>query len=148
MAQPAGCRLPGRSLFRALFVLAAGDSFLGGLWAVVRPGDLFAFLQTPAPREVILWQVLGGLALVHGVVLLILVRQPEAYAPLVLVPLLGRLLEAGIWLWLLHLDRLRLPAGPLRLLLGHAAFWPPVFAGFLLAWGWCRPGERGASAPR
>ena len=133
MSAPAG-RLPGRLLYRVLFVLAALDSFAWGCWAVLRPADLFAWLQTSMPRDVVLWQLLGLLTIIQGAFLVAVAARPESLGPLVLVPLVGRLLAAGTWLWLLGTDRVHLPAATLLVLLIHDGLWVPLFAWFFFAW--------------
>jgi hypothetical protein len=127
-------RLPGRPLFRILLTLAALDSFAWGGWAVLRPADLFAWLHTTPPADVVLWQLLGLLTIMQSCCLLAVVARPEGLGTLVLVPLVGRLLAAGTWLWLLGADRVHLPATALHALALHDGLWVPLFAGFFLAW--------------
>jgi hypothetical protein len=122
------------ALARILLLLAAADSLAAGAWAVLRPDALFALLETPAPQDaVFLWRVLGVLLFCQGLCLVPAARDPDGCGGLVIVPLSGRLLLCGVWLWLLGTSRLHLPAAPLGGLLLHDAAWPPVFLGFLWA---------------
>ena len=131
-------------LSRPLLGAAALDSLLFGLWAALRPADLFRLLGVPLPDDAyalwqvhvgvlsreamssprvhdafLLWQLLGLLTLVHCVLLLAAALRPAALGGLALAPLLGRALQAGLWLWLLGTDRVRLPVAPLAVLLAH-----------------------------
>jgi hypothetical protein len=140
MGPSRGPLLPGRSLYRLLFLLAALDRLGWGLWAVLRPGDMFGLLHIPLPEgpphdQLLLWKVLGVLALAHAAFLVILVGWPEAGGPAVLVPLLGFALGTGLWLWVAGTDRLTLPSRvPPLLLAAHDAVWLPGCAWFLVAW--------------
>jgi hypothetical protein len=121
-------------LARALLLAAAADSFVAGAWAVLRPQALFALLGTPpSPDALSLWRLLGVLLVGQGLCLLQAAWRPADYGGLVLVPLSGRLLQCGVWLWLLGTPRLSLPPDPLRGLLLHDAIWLPLFLVFLLA---------------
>lgn len=137
---PVAPPLPGRRVYRLLFLLAALDQLGWGLWALLRPGDVLAFLRLPPlpvalpPDRLLLCKLLGGLALAHVAFLGILVGRPERYGPYALVPLLGRALGAGLWLWAFGSARLNLPAALPLLLAAHDAVWLPVFAAFLIAW--------------
>jgi hypothetical protein len=132
-------------LARILLLAAAADSLAAGAWAALRPGALFALLQ-PAPPEppfvasgdaLFLWQVLGLLLVCQSSCLIAAAWRPADCGGLVIVPLSGRLLLCGVWLWLLGTSRVRLPPEPLRGLLLHDAAWLPVFLGFL----WVRRGK-------
>jgi hypothetical protein len=122
------------SLARILLLLAAADSLAAGAWAVLRPGALFALLQTSPPAggdALFLERILGLLLLGQALCLLAAAWRPADCGGLVLVPLAGRLLLCGVWLWLLGTSRVYLPPTPLRGLLLHDAAWVPVFLGFL-----------------
>src|SRR5437660_1664391 len=121
MKTAAAWRLPARPVFLILLLLAALDSLAVGLWASLRPGDLFDLLRMEPPRDAILWECLGAVAVAHAVFLGMLVVWPEALGPLVLVPLIGRALSLGAWLFLLGTDRVSLPPTPLGLLAAHDA---------------------------
>jgi hypothetical protein len=119
-------------LARSLLLVAAADSFAAGAWAVLRPEALFALLGTPASADALsLWRLLGVLLVGQGLCLIPAAWRPADCGGLVLVPLSGRLLLCGAWLWLLGTPRVSLPPAPLRLLLLHDAAWLPVFLGFL-----------------
>ncbi len=155
MAVPAGPRLS-----RPLLLVAALDSLLLGLWAVARPADLFRLLGVALPENPVslwsvnlgvlsrqamfapgvhdaylLWQLLGVLTLGHCALLLWAAARPGERAGLALVPLLGRSLQAGLWLWLLGTDRVRLPAGPLTFLLAQDLLIVALLAGLLFLAG-------------
>jgi hypothetical protein len=117
----------------ALLVLAAIDSLVMGAWACWRPQDLFAFLQTTgSPDALLLCRALGAIWIFQGVCLFFAVVRPAENGLVVLLPLSGRMLLCGVWLWLLGTDRVTLPADRLRMLLLHDAIWVPIFGGFLL----------------
>jgi hypothetical protein len=143
---------PAPRLARPLLVAAAADSLLFGLWAVLRPADLFRLLDVPLPADAyylwqvhlgvlsrqamssprvsdafLLWQLLGVLLLVPFLFLLLAALR----GGLVLAPLLGRALLAGLWLWLLATDRVSLPRPPLAGLLAHDVLTLAALAGFL-----------------
>jgi hypothetical protein len=144
MEQPAGPARPGLLPGRALLLLAAIDALAAGVWAVWWPAGLFALLQTaPAHDSLLCWRGLGALTLGHVPCLALGAARPAVSSGLVLVPLFGRALEAGVWLWLLGSASLPLPGRPLGLLLAHDLFWLAVLAGVLFAWR----GERRASNP-
>jgi hypothetical protein len=120
-----------------LLVLAAIDSFVTGVWATLRPAELFAFLQaSETPDAVLLCRALGALWIFQGVCLLIAAVRPAEQGLLVLLPLSGRALLCGVWLWLMGTDRVKLPIDRLELLLVHDAVWLPVFGGFLVVRRW------------
>jgi hypothetical protein len=121
-----------RSLWasRAVLGLAALDSVASGGWALLHPEDVFAWLQIPAPKDAFLLPVLGGLLVAQGLCLVAALLRPAAWAGFVWVPLLGRLLLAGFWLWLLGSGRVPTPTA--LLLLAHEALWLPGFAIFLM----------------
>lgn len=132
-------RLPARPLFLFLLLLTALDSAALGLWAVVRPDDLFAWLELTPPRDVVLWRALGTLAVAHALILCMLVVWPEGFGPLVLVPLIGRALSLGGWLFLLGTDRVRPATTPLGVLAVNDAVALAVLVAFLVAWYRARP---------
>lgn len=132
-------RLPARTVLLTLLLLVALDSLAMGAWAVMRPDDLFGILGMAPPRDAVLWRCLGAVGVAHAVFLGMLVVWPEAFGPLVLVPLIGRCLSLGGWLFLLGTDRVRLPATPLGLLAAHDAAWLGVLVAFLIVWYRARP---------
>jgi hypothetical protein len=123
-------------LLRVALLLAGLDSLAAGAWAALRPADVFASFQLPpSPDSLLLARALGGLLVFQAGCLLLAARRPADCGGLVLLPLAGRLLQCGVWLWLLGTDRVSLPPAPLRLLLLHDAVWLPLFLAFL----WARP---------
>jgi hypothetical protein len=111
-------------LLRAGLALAALDALASGLWLALRPGDLLHLLQaTDSPDARLLARGLGVVTLSYLAFLLPVVVQPGADRGLLAAPLLGRAVQAGLWLWLLATPRLTLPAGPLALLFAHDAVW-------------------------
>jgi hypothetical protein len=68
-------------------------------------------------------RLLGLLLLAHVPCLALADRPP--YRGLVWLPLVGRALLAGVWLWLLAADRVPADRADLLGLLAHDAVWPP-----------------------
>jgi hypothetical protein len=132
--------LPAQLLLRIVLGLAAVDSAVVGLWALLRPEDVFRWVQLPevsggVPGDRLsLWSLLGVIALVYSLFLGILIWQPARTGPLALAPLLGRLIGCGFWLFVLGSDRVELADGPCLLLAAHDAFWALMMAGFLMVW--------------
>jgi hypothetical protein len=124
---------PPTRLLRVLLLLGALDGLVAAAWSLARPDDLFTLLRLPPPADAFLWQVLAALALGPALCLVLAAARPAAYGGLVLVPLLSRVLQAGLWLWLLGADRVAVPARPLLLLLAHEVVWLPLFVVFLYA---------------
>jgi hypothetical protein len=125
---------PGRAA-RALLLLAALDSIAYGTWAVVLPAGLFGLLGTTPPADaLLLWRLLGAVLVGQAWCLLAAARKAVDVG-LVLVPLAGRALLGGVWLWLLFTDRIALPPAPLWALFAHDAAWSMVV---LIAAGLCR----------
>ncbi len=121
-----------RSLWasRAVLGLAALDSLASGGWALLDPKNVFAWLLIPVPQDAFLLPVLGVLLIAQGLCLFAALIRPTAWAGFVWVPLLGRMLLAGLWLWLLGSGRVPRPTA--LLLLAHEALWLPGFAIFLM----------------
>jgi hypothetical protein len=116
-----------------LLLLAALDSLATGGVALLRPGDLFFWLQLPATTDrMLLCRVLGALMLTHVPCLTPAALRPVSWSGLIYVPLLGRALLAAIWLWLLNADRVHPSRPALSWLLVHDAVWLPIFAAFLV----------------
>jgi len=115
-----------------LLWFSAGDALVAGAWLLVRPVDLFIFLGVATPTDAILWRLLGLLNLGHGVCLILAVYRPGAFGGLVLAPLVGRLLEIGVWLWVLHSEPLAASPTALGWLIAHDAFLLPMWLGFLI----------------
>jgi hypothetical protein len=143
-------------LARPLLLAAALDSLLFGLWAVLRPAGLLGLLGVRLPDDAfslwqvhvgvlsreamssprvrdafLLWQLLGLLLLVHFVFLLLASLRPSSLGGLALAALLGRALQAGLWLWLLGTDRVHRPVTPLAALLAHDVLVAAALAGAL-----------------
>ncbi len=151
---------PAPRLSRPLLLAAALDSLLFGLWAVLRPTDLFRLLDVSLPADAyylwqvhvgvlsrdamssprvsdafLLWQLVGLLLVVHVAFLLPAALRPAKLGGLAVAPLLGRALQAGAWLWLLGADRSHLPVTPLAALLAHDVLVTAVLAGCLFLSG-------------
>ncbi len=120
---------------RLLLLPAAVDSLVSGAWAILRPDDLFTWLHlSPTKDGLLLCRALGALTVCHVPCLIVAFLRPSTWSGVVVAPLLGRALLAGVWLWLLTADRVRPAVSTLRLLLLHDAVWLPVFITFLFAW--------------
>lgn len=139
MAQPTVPPLVSRTLARVLFLLAAGDALVSGVLAVLRPGDLFAFVHAgpgePSKDFLLLVPLLGLLALAQAGVCLVIAWRPREFGSLVLLPLTAHWLGMSVWLWYLAAGT---PQGPwMTSVVGlavHDAVWVPAFAWFLLVW--------------
>jgi hypothetical protein len=121
--------LRSRSLWaaRATLGLAALDSAASGGWALLWPDQVFQFLNLRPPGDAFLLSGLGALLVLHAVCLLAAAFRPAEWGGLVWVPLLGRLLNMGVWLWLLGSERVAVAVQPALLLLAHEALWLPGF---------------------
>jgi hypothetical protein len=132
--------MPGLWLSRVLFGLLTADALAQAGVACFGAGQLLEWLQVPElpagtpPDRLLLVRLLGALALVHGGVSVILLVAPQRAGSVAVVPLLGRLLGVGTWLFLLGTDRLVLPRAGLWILLARDAVWVPPLAWFLIAW--------------
>jgi hypothetical protein len=122
-----------RGLARLFLLLAAVDSVLLGGWAVLRPDGLFTLLGLPRPRDLVVWRALGLLILTHGPFLVLAALRPVRCRGLLLVPLTGRALLAGVWCWGLASDRVPVHGPVLVGLLVHDLVWLPGFLAALLA---------------
>jgi hypothetical protein len=132
---------PAARLLQLLLLVAALDSLGAGAWAALDPDALFRQLQVPPTRDSRLFcRVLGALTFTHAPCLVLGALRPRQWGGLVVVPLIGRALLAGVWLWLLHSDRVRPSPEVLRWLLIHDAGWLPFFVVFLA--GARRPATR------
>ena len=116
-----------RSLWaaRAALAMAALDSVDSGGWALLWPAQVFEFLNLKPPGDAFLLSALGALLVLHGFCLVAAAARPAEWGGLVWVPLLGRLLNMGVWLWLLGAGRIA--QQPALLLLAHEALWLPGF---------------------
>jgi hypothetical protein len=81
----------------------------------------------------LLWRALGAALLFQGLCLFAAAVRPVPFRSVLYVPLFGRGLLVGLWLWLLASDRLVLPRGPLLVMLAHDALWLPGLIACLLA---------------
>lgn len=129
-----------RLVVRIMLSLAALDSVAIGLWAFLRPGDVFSWLRLPVvswerPQDRLqLGAGLGLLGLAYALYLVILIWRPDRHGPLAIVPFFGRLIGVGMWLFVLASDRVEIASGPALLLAAHDGFWALVLAGFLTWW--------------
>jgi hypothetical protein len=129
-------------LWMGLLVVCALDTAVTGVWAVLRPGDLFALLQQPPDDDgFLLCRALGLLYVTQALFVILAAFRPRC-AGLALAPLLGRLLACGVWLWLMGSGRMPSAVAALLALLANDALWPPLLAAFLWA---RRPVTRGAA---
>jgi hypothetical protein len=118
--------------WRTFLYFAAVDAVAAGGWLAARPGDLLALLHlAPHSDALLLGHVLGVLWLGHALALIRAAARPADHGGLVLLPLLGRLLALGLWLWLLGTERVQVPRLPLFALIAHDAVWLPGFVAVL-----------------
>jgi hypothetical protein len=114
-----------RSTRAHLFALLAGfDGLVGGLWACLRPGDLFSFLKIEASDDALyFWQMLGLLALGQVACLVSAVAWPAWFRGLLMAPILGRAIQGGLWLGLLGTPRITVSTRPAAFLCTRDVFW-------------------------
>jgi hypothetical protein len=123
---------PGARLLPSLLLLAAFDSLVAGTWAMLAPDAFFAWLQLPPTHDGrLVCRVLAALILTHAPCLVLAALRPLRWVGLVVVPLVGRALLAGVWLWLLNSDRTHPAPSVLRWLLVHDAVWLPLLVVFV-----------------
>jgi hypothetical protein len=134
MGQHGSSLWSGRGLARLFLLLAALDSVSLGAWAVLRPDGLFALLDLPRPRDLVVWRGLGLLILTHGPFLVLAALWPVRCRGLILVPLIGRALLAGVWGWALASGRFPAHGQALVWLLVHDLVWLPGFLAALWLW--------------
>jgi hypothetical protein len=134
--------------FQVVLLLAAVDCLVYGLWASLRPEGVFEWLQCGTHKaiswklfkaqiesadEVLLWRTVGVLILAHAVLVVLAGWRPRSLVSLVWVPLIGRGLMLGLWLWLLGSDRVEMARLPLWVLAGHEVAVLVLF-GVVLTW--------------
>jgi hypothetical protein len=111
-------------LRRAFLVYVGLEDLLTGLGLLVWPEELFRLLKVE-PRDLVLYHALALLILARIPCLALAAWRPRDWRHLVLVPIIGRLLLAGMWTWLLCSDRVILPQPALYGLLAFALIWLP-----------------------
>lgn len=116
--------------WRVYLLLSALDCLLAGLWLAFFPKDLFALLQIAGTSDILMWRALGILLAAQSLFVLAAAQAPRL-ASLLLVPILGRSLLVGIWVWLIFSPPVRLAPGPASILILHDAFWLPGWLAFL-----------------
>jgi hypothetical protein len=114
-------------LVRATLALAALDSAASGAGVLFWRDQVFALLNLKPPGDAFLLSALGALLVLHALCLVAAAVRPAEWGGLVWVPLFGRLLNMGVWLWLLGSDRVAIAVQPALLLLAHEALWLPGF---------------------
>lgn len=110
---------PPSRLGQFLILLVLLDTVAAGLWLAARPAGLIDYLglpprsdigawqlfrssaSLPPPRDAGLGQLLGLLLLAQGACLATVFARPRRRAGLLLFPLVGRAITAGIALWAL-----------------------------------------------
>jgi hypothetical protein len=135
--------------YRSWFYAAALYNLAwGGLVAVV-PQLLFRTLGVPAPRDLLVWRLVGMFVLVYAPGYWWAARRPDRHAPIVLIGLLGKVLGPAGFVWAVLSGQL--PVGLGWTILTNDLIWWPAFALYLcdaawLAGGW-RALVRGEGAP-
>jgi hypothetical protein len=151
MGPHTGSLLPGRNGYRALLLGLAVDTLRGGLWMLFQAEALLSFLQAPAvlegqPHDArLLLHLLGLLAVSQVVFLGMVLWRPETWGSVAVVPLFGRLLGVGLWLWLSASERSTLSQGAMSLFLVPDVIGVAVLAWFLVAWHIWAQRQRSAS---
>jgi peroxiredoxin len=77
---------------RITLILAAVYNLAWGTWVILRPGDLFHWLQIESPNYPLIWQGLGMVVGVYGIGYAFASFDPVRYWPIVLVGLIGKIL--------------------------------------------------------
>jgi hypothetical protein len=88
-------------------------------------------MDAPAPRAI--WQCVGMMVMVYGPGYYLIARQPERYAALAWVGLIGKIL--GPLGFLYAIVTAELPARFGWILLTNDVMWWPVFLSFCLIYG-------------
>jgi len=117
-------------LYRVVFALAAVYNAVFGLWAALRPASFFDLFELPHPRYPGIWQCLGMVIGLYGLLYAQAARRLEAARPIILVGLLGKLL--GPLGWALAVRDGAWPARTLPLIVFNDLVWWLPFALFLL----------------
>ncbi len=147
--------------FQAVLLLTAVDCLVYGLWALFRPEGVFEWLQfatheaiswklfkarIESADEVLLWRAVGVLLLAHAVLVLLAAWRPRFFGSLVWVPLIGRGLLLGLWLWLLGSDRVDVARAVLWALAGHDGS-VLILLGAVLTWSGFSRGPENRAVP-
>ncbi|HEX5136474.1 MAG TPA: hypothetical protein VFY93_05860 [Planctomycetota bacterium] len=117
-------------LYRVVFALAALHNAAFGLWAALRPASFFDLFELPPPRYPGIWQCLGMVIGLYGLLYAQAARRLETARPVILVGLLGKLL--GPLGWALAVRDGAWPARTLPLIVFNDLVWWLPFALFLL----------------
>jgi hypothetical protein len=116
-----------RRLFRAAAVYNV--AFL--LWAVLAPGQFFALIgATGAEPFHWLWQCIGMVVGVYGILYWYAAGHLDRGAPIIAVGLLGKVLGPLGWAW--NFAHGRIAAASFCVIAANDIVWWPGFAGFLL----------------
>jgi len=84
--------------YRLVFGLAALYNLGFGAWAVLRPGSFFDLFRMEPPRYPEVWQCLGMVVGLYGLLYAHAARRMESARPIILVGLLGKILGPIGWL--------------------------------------------------
>jgi small multidrug resistance pump len=82
----------GMDRFRPWFYAAATYNVLWGAWVVLYPHAVFNLIHMKPPEPIAIWQCVGMMVLAYAPGYWLVARDPERYAPLVWVGLLGKTL--------------------------------------------------------
>jgi hypothetical protein len=116
--------------YRVVFALAAGYNVALGLWAVFVPLGFFDLLQLDPPRHPAIWQTLGMVLGLYGLLYAYAARYPYRAVPIVVVGLIGKTL--GPIGWVITVQQGGLPARTFPLILFDDLVWWVPFGLFLL----------------
>lgn len=131
-------------IYRLVFGLAAAYNVSFGIWAALRPAAFFDLFRMAPPRYPEVWQCLGMVVGLYGLLYAHAARRLDAARPIILVGLLGKTL--GPLGWALGAAGGTWPARTLPLNVFNDVIWWLPFALFLLEG--TRLGERvRAAAP-
>jgi len=117
-------------IHRVVLGLAAAHNLGFGTWAVLRPAAFFDLAGMAPPRYPEVWQCLGMVVGLYGLLYAHAARRLESARPIVLVGLLGKVL--GPLGWILAVGRGAWPARTLPLVVFNDLIWWLPFSLFLL----------------
>lgn len=124
------------SLYRRIFAAAAIYNVAFGLWTAVWPRSFFALLEIAPPNYPGIWQCLGMVVGLYGVLYAHAARRLDLARPIIAVGLAGKILGPIGWVGLVQSGQW--PARTLTLLAFNDLVWWLPFALFLLEgtrWG-------------
>lgn len=119
-----------KTVYSAVFYLAAAYNLCFGLWAAVWPNRFFEFSDLDPARYPVIWQCLGMVIGLYGLLYAWVVHHPDRGKTIVAVGLLGKLL--GPAEWLVSIATGALPISTLPLIIFNDLIWWLPFGLYLV----------------